>query len=225
MSFGTGRGQFVDPKSGMLSPDAQRLHAIWEKKLEDALTIVGELKAALRIQGRTEGIGTTVGKLTNIGHLDSTDSIAADGTGSPLTGGRRSFVAFDGSSRLTDSFRNNQINVTSIPTTDGTLSNDGVSTAIVISSNSNQYGAGSIANNLGSVDPGTFGTYSVYYDDPTYTGGPVIYQVSSDILQQGANDGRQLVGTIGTVLGTPFTGGGNKGGTGGGGGGRGFNKF
>ena len=48
----------------------------------------GSINAATKIVGRAEGIGTTVGQLNSSGQLLSTDEIAADGTGSPLTGAR-----------------------------------------------------------------------------------------------------------------------------------------
>lgn len=220
MSFGQGRGQFVD-KDGRLTPDSQREMNVWSTKLEKALTLFGELKASTVIQGRTEGIGTTVGNLTGTGQVNSTDNVI-DGTGLPLSGGKRGQIALDSNSRLANSFRSNQLNVTAIPDSAATLSNDGVSTAITVTSYSNQYGAGTVPNNLGAVDPGSFGSWSVFYDDPTYNGGAVVYQASANVLDQGANDGRQLVGTITTVGGSPFTGGGNTGGTGGKGGGHGY---
>lgn len=225
MTLGQLRGEIVN-ENRQLTPDAQRVFNDAFSRIFGAIDkqnalIADFIAAKTKIEGRTEGIGTTVGNLTSTGQVNSTDNVI-DGTGSPLTGGKRGFVGFDGNSRIANSFRNNQLNVTAIPGSSATLSNDGVSTAITITSYSNQYGAGLVANNLGSVDPGSFGKWYVYYDDPTYAGGAVTYSFSADPLAQGANDGRQLVGTITTVAGTPFTGGGNTGGTGGKGGGHGY---
>jgi hypothetical protein len=55
------------------------------------LAVTGDINAATKIVGRTEGVGTTVQKLNSSGLLLDTDQIAADGTGSPLTGGKRGF--------------------------------------------------------------------------------------------------------------------------------------
>src|SRR5690348_7407344 len=49
------------------------------------LSNTGDINAATKVVGRTEGLGTTVGNLDATGKLTSTDAIAADGTGSPLT--------------------------------------------------------------------------------------------------------------------------------------------
>jgi hypothetical protein len=222
MTIAVGQLRNLFNKDG-LTPEGQRSLNDLLARVEAAISKAQKLQAP--IEGRTEPIQTTVQALNTTGNLKSTDNIAADGVGSPLAGGRLGRQALDDSARIVNSFHNNQLNVTSIPTSSTTLSNDGVSTAIVISSHTLQYGAGNRSNNLGSVDPGSFGLWAVYYDDPTYTGGAVIYQVTSDLLVPAQSDGRVLVGTITTVLGTPFTGGGHSGGTGGGGGGHGYSKF
>ena len=67
----------------------------YEKKLQNTLTLLGEIASGTVIQGRTEGIGTTVTKLNSAGLLTDADQIAADGVGSPLEGGIRGFLGLD----------------------------------------------------------------------------------------------------------------------------------
>lgn len=193
-------------------------------RIDKVLTNAGEVQSVANVTGRTEPIGTTVQNLTSVGALASTDNIAADGIGSPLTGGKRGFIALDTNNRLAGTFHSNGVNVSFVPISATTLSNDGVSTAIAIASHSAQFGDGTISYNSGSVDPGSFGSWYIYTDDPTFAGGAVTYQVSGTIQDQSAANGRMLVGSIKTVNGSAKTGGGNTGGTGGASGGRGFVK-
>lgn len=180
-----------------------------------------QIQAAAPIAGRTEGISTTVGQLTSSGQLASTDQIAADGTGSPLTGGKRGFQALDTNNRLVGTFRSNGVNVSAVPGAATNLSNNGVATAISVGSFSNQFGDGVVNYNSGSVDPGAFtGPVYVYADDPTYAGGAVSWQFSTTQGNQSAANGRILAGSITTVMGSSKTGGGSTGGSGGGRGGR-----
>jgi len=96
-------------------------------------------------------------------------------------------------------------------------------TAITVAAQSQQFGDGSVSYNSGSVDPGGFGTFYIYADDPTFAGGAVTYQSSVTPVDQTANNGRVLFGKITTASGSAKTGGGNTGGTtSGGAGGRGF---
>jgi len=187
------------------------------------LAATGDINATTKVFGRTEGIGTTVANMTDAGQLASTDNIAADGTGSPLTGGKRGFVALDTNNRLAGSFRSNAVNIAGTPTSSTGLSNDGISTVITVAAQSQQFGDGTISYSSGSVDPGSFGTWYIFADDPTFAGGAVTYQFSSTPQTQTATNGRVLFGKITTVSGSAKTGGGNTGGTtSGGAGGRGF---
>jgi hypothetical protein len=187
------------------------------------LAATGDIKATTKVVGRVEGLGTTTANLDATGKLVNTDAIAADGTGSPLTGGKRGAIALDANNRLSGSFRANAVNLAAVPTSSTTLSNDGVSTAIPIGAFTAQYGDGTVSYNSGSVDPGVFGgPFYIYADDPTFAGGAVTYQFSSTIQNQAAGNGRVLVGSITTVNGVAKTGGGFSGGTGGSRGGRGF---
>lgn len=218
------RGPLVDKDGNANYPFLQWLYDI-DARLLNTMTRLGEIAAATKIQGRSEGVGTTVVNLTPTGKVNSTDNVI-DGTGSPLTGGKRGFVALDTNNRLADSFRSNPVNVSSVPLEASVLSNDGVSTVIPIAANNQQFGPGTKAYSPGSFDPGGFGTFVAWVDDPTFAGGAIPYQFSTNITDQTANDGRIPVGAITSAFGVAHTGGGNTGGdTPGGGGGRGYNKF
>ena len=223
-TFAAIRSRFVDEK-GNLTWTALQAMLGYERKLQNAITLLGEIASGTKIQGRTEGIGTTVTKLNSTGLLEDTDAIAADGIGSPLTGGKRGFVGFDANNRIANSFRMNPANASSAPTAASDLSNDGSATAIVIAASTQQFGAGQVSYNSGSVDPGSFGTFYVFADDPTFAGGAVTYQFSSDPEDQIAAEGRIKFGVITSVSASAETGGGNSGGSTGGGGGGGGYKF
>lgn len=223
-TFGALRGPLVD-KDGNPSRDFLKKLQEYETKLANTITLVGKIASGAVIQGRTEGIGTTVQNVDSSGVVlapgvdfvraypnKNTDNIS-DGTGSPLTGGKRGFQALDTNSRLTSTFNNNAVNVSVVPTSSTLLSNDGISTSIPISASTGQFGAGTRSYNSGSVDPGSFGTWYVFADDPTYAGGAVTFQFSSTPVAQSAADGRILWGKIITAGGTPKTGGGFSGGT------------
>jgi hypothetical protein len=204
-------------------------------RADKTTTNLGQIQAVAPIVGRTEGIATTLQNVDTAGTIlaagvdfsrayanKNTDNIA-DGTGTPLAGGKRGAIALDTNNRLAGSFRANAVNIASVPTSTTTLSNDGISTAIVIAAFTAQYGDGTVSYNSGSVDPGVFGgPVYIYADDPTFAGGAVTYQFSTTIQNQAAANGRVLVGSITTVNGSAKTGGGFSGGTGGSRGGRGF---
>lgn len=197
-------------------------------KLANALTLIGQISASAVIQGRTEGIGTTVTNLTSTGKVNSLDNVN-DGTAfvrttpNEKTGGARGFGSLDANFRLQSSFHNNALNASSVPTSTTALSNDGAATLITIAATTAQFGHGSVSYNSGSVDPGVFGTFYIFADDPTFAGGAVTYQFSASPPNQTAADGRVQFGKIITTGGTPQTGGGNTGGTTpGGAGGRGY---
>jgi len=99
------------------------------------------------------------------------------------------------------------------------LSNDGVLTAINVASFSVQYGFGTLSYNSGSVDPGSFGKWGVYFDDALYSGGAVVFHADASASVLTASDNRIVAGYITTTAGTP------RAGTGGGNGGGGNNKL
>ncbi len=258
-TFGSSRAPIVD-KDGNPSRDYLKKMQEWDQKLASALTLLGQINASAVIQGRTEGIGTTVTNLNVTGQLKTADNIAADGvtfgrvvvsaltsgqpdlgkpgvigkttdnladgTGSPLTGGKRAAVALDTNNRLANSFRNTSVNVSAAPLSGTVLSNTGAVTAITVNASSFQYAAGAVAYNSGSVDPGVFGagiSMFVYADDPTFAGGAVTYVVTIHQQDQVAAEGRLIFGSIPTQNGVATTGGGFTGGNGSTGG-RGFYK-
>ena len=198
-------------------------------RADKTLTDKGEIQAKANVTGRTEPLSTTVVNITSTGKVNSLANVVntntdflTDGTGSPITGGKRGFVALDTNNRLANSFRANPVNVSNTPTSSTTLSNDGVSTATTIAAYTAQFPPGSVSYNSGSVDLGSFGSQFIYFDDPTFTGGAVSYQFTTTASVQTAAEGRCIVGQITTVNGSAKTGGGSSGGTGGHGGGRGF---
>jgi hypothetical protein len=189
----------------------------------------GEIQAKANVTGRTEPLSTTVTNITNTGTFNSLANVAntntdflTDGTGSPIAGGKRGFVALDTNNRLANSFRANPVNVSNAPTSSTTLTNDGVSTSTTIAAYTNQFPPGTVSYNSGSVDLGSFGSQYIYFDDPTFAGGAVAYAFTTSPQVQTAAEGRTVVGQITTVGGTAKTGGGTSGGTGGKPGGHGF---
>jgi hypothetical protein len=132
-------------------------------------------------------------------------------------------AGFNATFQLANSFHNNPVNVAFTPTSTTNLSNDGISHMIVVSAGTNQFAPAGVSYNSGTVDPGNFGTWYIFADDPLFQGGAVAYQFSATPPNQTAADGRLPFGKITTVNGTAKTGGGYTGGTTpGGGGGRGY---
>lgn len=221
---------------GTISKDAQQKLIEWDNKLNGTIDTLGQIQAVITklsqnttIDGRAGTIGTALSNLDQTGIFSSLGKIAdastdhlTDGTGTPLAGGKRGAVALDTNNRLIDSFRQNPVDVSSSPNASAGLSNDGVSTTIVIAADSYRYGPGNVAYNSGSVDPGFFGgPYYVFFDDPTFSGGAVTFRFSSSPVDTVGALGRIPCGSITTVSATAKTGGGFTGGTGGKPGGRG----
>lgn len=216
------RGPLVDSK-GMPTAEFARWLRELEQKTGPALNVNGQVQNTAKISGRTEPIGTTTANLDATGKLVNTDAIAADGTGKPLTGGKRGAIALDANSRLVGSGRNNPVNVAFVPQSATVLSNDGISHSVTVAGFSQVYGDGTVTYNAGSFDPGAFGTWYAWITDPTFSGGvPTITFDSSPNNQANAN-GNIPLGKITTAGGSAKTGGGTTGGTTpGGGGGRGY---
>lgn len=75
-----------------------------------------------------------------------------------------------------------------------------------------------VSYNAGSITGLAFSTqFYVFTDDPTFAGGAVTYQATTDVTDLGKDNGRYYV----AVVTTPADGGGDTGGSGGGGGGSG----
>ncbi len=215
-TLGAFRGPIVD-KSGMANRDFVKLMQEWSIQLANAITLIGELKASTVIEGRTEGIGTTVGNIDSVGDFDADAVIDGAVNGitnfNQRTGGGRGFNALDTNNRLADSFRNTAVNVSVAPTGAANLSNDGAATLVTVGAETKQFGAGQVSYNAGSFDPGVFGTFYAYADDPTFAGGTVTYLFSTSAFDQTAAEGRIPFGAITTTGGTPQTGGGDDGGS------------
>jgi hypothetical protein len=146
-------------------------------------------------------------------------AVNVSGIESTLTAAQSVTVAsnagFNSNSQIASTFHNNPVNVSWAPTNLVTLSNNSLSPIIVITANTNQFAPGQISYNSGSVNPGSFGTWVVFADDPTFAGGPSIYSFSSSINNLASAEGRLLLGKITTSPTTSSTGGGFSGGTGG----------
>jgi hypothetical protein len=204
---------------------------------------IGKIRSVAVVQGRTEPIATTVGNIDSTGvvlapgvdfvraytnkHLGNvpddplTDRNAA--SSNQKTGGDRAATALDANARLTGTFRGNPVNTSATPAGATSLANDGVSTAVSVSAVSQQFGDGLINYGSASFDPGAFGTFYAWYNDPTFTGGTLVPQFSTSPVNQTAGNGVVPLGKIISVGGSAKTGGGNTGGTTpGGAGGRGF---
>jgi hypothetical protein len=219
------RAPIIDPKTGIPTRYfAEYLAKNVEGKLGPTVNLDGQIQATAPVTGRTEGIGTTVQQLNTTGKLLSTDQIAADGTGSPLTGGKRGFQALDTNNRLTNSFHANAVNVSGTPTSATVLSSaGGGATVITVGASTAQYGPSTVSYNSGSFDPGVTGTFVSFADDPTFAGGAVTYQFSATAPPQTAADGRVNFGKITTGAGATTGGGSTGGSTPGGEGGKGYN--
>lgn len=121
---------------------------------------------------------------------------------------------FDNQGRPNSAFFSNPTDSTGLPLTQ-VLTQNGVTTQINVASHIWQFGEFQMPTNSGSVDPGSFGIYDVFFDDIQYRGGVEIYQASS--LAGAAfiaKRGRFYLGRITTSGGGGGTG--NGGGNGGG---------
>ena len=184
---------------------------------DKVLTDKGEVQSVANISGRTEQLSATLQNVDASGNLQSLTNVndtstdhLTDGTGSPLTGGKRGAIALDANNRLAGTFRNNPVNVNGFFTAANPLSQVGVTTVIAVAGSIRQFGDGQVTYNSGSVDPGLMGTYQVYADDATFAGGAMTYAATTSNSTLTASNARRYFGQITT------TGGG--GGTGSGGG-------
>ncbi len=94
-----------------------------------------------------------------------------------------------------------------------TLAQSGTTTTINVSAGTFYLGNLTLSFNSGSVNPGAYGKYYIYFDDPTYAGGVETFQATTNPLVITQVTGRFYVGSI-----TTLSGGGGGGGSGGGGG-------
>lgn len=78
-TFGALRGPLVD-KDGNPSRDFLKKLQEYETKLANTITLVGKIASGAVIQGRSEGIGTTVGNLTSAGQVNALTNVLDDST-------------------------------------------------------------------------------------------------------------------------------------------------
>lgn len=187
----------------------------WDSKLNQTITLLGQISAQSTIQGHA---GTIGGITANI-----------DGTGILLPPGADFTRAYtnknldniaDGASYARP--LGTELNVGKIPqvnsaSTDNSvssiLSQSGTTATINVAAFQNQYGRGQVNYNAGSCTaPSNTSIGYVYFTDPTYAGGSLPYIFTTNYSDCFAAQGRQMVGKI-----TLAVGGGGSGGGGGGG--------
>ncbi len=78
-------------------------------------------------------------------------------------------------------------------------SQSGTSTAINVAAATMQFGDGQVSYGAGSVDPGSYGTWYIYADDPTYSGGTVTYYATANQSDVYGSNGRIFFGAITTA--------------------------
>lgn len=92
------------------------------------------------------------------------------------------------------------------------LSQAGTTMTIEVAAFTVQYGFGTVSYNSGSVTPGGYGAWLVYFADPTYAGGSVTFLATANLATTFSNDGYVGIGIITTASGGGGTGGGGGGG-------------
>lgn len=127
-------------------------------------------------------------------------------------GAKRATSGLQASGQLQGTFKSNPVNANGLFTGGNPLTQQGTGTTILVAASTQQFGDGQVSYNSGSVNPGAYGTWFVYADDPTFAGGAVTYQVTASASTQTAANGRVGFGRIITS-----SGGGGSGSGGGGG--------
>lgn len=202
-------------------PASARLNPVWKSSFNFARDI-SDLYAhtsisGLRKRSRSQPAdqqGMLMGDINIVGPQPAT---AIQNTNfQEKVGGPRAATALTSRAQIASTFFDNQIGVGSATAAGGaTLSQSGTTTTINVAAFTLKAGDQSIPYSSGSVDPGAFGTYFVYVDDPFYLGHAVIYKATTVLSTTAAAIGRFGVGKITTS----GAGGGSGGGDGGGGGG------
>jgi hypothetical protein len=119
-------------------------------------------------------------------------------------------------SQLASSFHGVPNNTSIAPQQTSVLTNNGAVNAITVLPSLFTAGPGTVAYNSGTAFPAfTSSTFTVFASDPTFAGGPVIYQFSESLsaFNQVSSDSFVNFGQIKTAAGTATSGGGNQGGT------------
>lgn len=133
------------------------------------------------------------------------------------TGGGRGFVAINVNNKMASLITQQPVGAPGdFPGSTNPLSQpSGTSPSINVAAFSIIFGSNTIAFNSGSTNPGTYGTWYVYFDDPTYSGGAQTYHATANTQTLISNDGRIYIGSINTVFHAPIVWG-SGGGSGGG---------
>jgi hypothetical protein len=106
-----------------------------------------------------------------------------------------------GVQRLASSLRNNPLNVQGFLTGANPLTQSGAGTTINVASFTIQFGFGQVSYNSGSVNPGSLGTWAVYFKDSKFAGGSVTFLATQSQHVLTADDANVFVGVITTVVG------------------------
>jgi hypothetical protein len=106
-----------------------------------------------------------------------------------------------GVQRLASSLRNNPLNVQGFLTGANPLTQSGATFTINVASFVIQFGFGQVSYNSGSVNPGSFGTWAVYFKDSKFAGGSVTFLATQSQHVLTADDSNIFVGVITTVVG------------------------
>ena len=124
-----------------------------------------------------------------------------------VTGAGRAYSSLDSNNQLTSQLHCRPLTAAGAITTANGLSQSG--TTILIAASTVRFGSNSVSYNSGSVNPGSYGTYYIYADDPTFAGGAVTYIATTSKLDLMSNDNRICFGSITTLSGGGGTGGGS----------------
>ena len=168
---------------------------------------------------RTQPVDQQAILMGDINTVGPRPAVASQGTANlqEKIGGPRAAVALTSRGQIASTFFDNQIGVGSATSTGSSiLTQSGTTTTINVSAFTLKAGDQTISYNSGSVNPGAYGTYYVYVDDPFYQGGAAIFKATTDLSVISGALGRFGIGKIITVSGGGGSGGSNGGGGGGG---------
>lgn len=122
-------------------------------------------------------------------------------------------AGFSSTSQVATSFHLQPSTASFIPLSSAVLSNDSVHTVVVVAASTLQFGSGTVSYNSGSFEPGSFGTFYAFADDPQFQGGAVTYIFGTVPSFQLLSDARIPFGKIISSPTTARTGGGSTGGS------------
>lgn len=172
--------------------------------------------ASLKGRSRTQPADQQAMLMGDINIVGPKPAAATQATNfSEKVGGPRAAVALTSRAQLASTRYDNQVGLAST-TLAGTnlLSQVGITTNITVGAFTVKAGDQSISYNSGSVDPGTYDIWFVYFDDPFYLGGAVVYKATTAFSTLASALGRVSIGKIttsaagGGLGGAPGTGGG-----------------